>query len=321
MTHYCTYFDRNFLIRGLALYRSMVEHCRPFLLHVLCLDDETHAYLTATGRPGINPIRLADLERADPELLAVKSRRSLIEYYFTCTPALPLHVFATHPGAASVTYIDADFYFFGDPAPFGRALAARPVVIVPHRLPERLRHLEVYGTYNVGILGFRNDAVGRECLGWWRARCLEWCHDRLEDGKFADQKYLDALPTLFAGTAVLDHKGVNLAPWNVANYRIGLRNGSVTIDGDELVCYHFHNFRVLNRYLYQLGLREYGVRLSPVLARHIYRPYLQTIRGLMRDGHRAPHGLRTRWSAVGQLTRLLDRRPLVVSVGDLIAGL
>jgi hypothetical protein len=48
--HYATYFDRHYLTRGLALYRSLVRHSRPFALWVLCLDKETHR--TLSRRPG-----------------------------------------------------------------------------------------------------------------------------------------------------------------------------------------------------------------------------------------------------------------------------
>ena len=69
------------------------------------------------------------------------------------------------------------------------ALNDRSVLIVEHRFPQGQGDPASYGTYNVGILGFRNDAAGRACLQWWRERCLEWCYDRVEAGKYADQKY------------------------------------------------------------------------------------------------------------------------------------
>lgn len=316
MTHYCTYFDRNYLVRGLALYRSMVAHCRPFLLHVLCLDDNTHARLTAAALPGVHPIRLADLERADPALPAVKSTRSRVEYYFTLTPALVLHILTTHPAAGAVTYIDADFYFFARPVPFAEALAAHPVVIVGHRFPPYLQHLARFGTYNVGILGFRDDPVGRACLGWWRARCLEWCYDRLEDGKFADQKYLDDWPERFPGVHVLPHKGVNLAPWNVGGYRVAREKGRVTVDGEDLICYHFHRLRVVTRYTFQLGVRVYETHPTPAVRRHIYGPYIRELQTLIREaGRPGAGGVRYRRGWAAEILRLIDGGPLVVAVG------
>src|SRR5262249_1819337 len=173
--------------------------------------------------PGLRPIALAALEKGDPALARARLDRTRVEYYFTCTPSLPLFVLNHTSGVEVVTYLDADLYFFGDPAPVAAELGSGSVLIIPHRFPEHLKHAEAYGIYNVGLLCFRNDERGRACLTWWRERCLEWCHDRLEGERFADQGYLNDWPARFPGVVVLQHPGVNLAPWNVARYRLRLR--------------------------------------------------------------------------------------------------
>ena len=94
MRHYCTYFDHNYLAKGLALYRSLARHGRPFRLWVLCLSDACHAALKALAAPEMALVSLGELERFDPGLPGVKSGRSLVEYYFTCTPILPRYVMA-----------------------------------------------------------------------------------------------------------------------------------------------------------------------------------------------------------------------------------
>jgi hypothetical protein len=43
MLHFCTYFDSHYLARALALYDSLQEHCAPFELFVLCLDNSGRA--------------------------------------------------------------------------------------------------------------------------------------------------------------------------------------------------------------------------------------------------------------------------------------
>jgi hypothetical protein len=90
--HYATYFDRHYLARGLALYRSLVRHSRPFVLWVLCLDEDTERTL-ATMRPGnVVSLSLRELERADPALAAARADRHLYEYYWTCGPAYLLYL-------------------------------------------------------------------------------------------------------------------------------------------------------------------------------------------------------------------------------------
>jgi hypothetical protein len=281
MYHFCTYFDSGYLVRGLALYRSLVRHARPFRLYVLCLDVPAAEKLARLKLPGVQIIPLAEFERGDAALLEAKRNRSRVEYYFTCTSSLPLYIFKHFDGVDAATYLDADLYFYGSPAPIYAELGRRSVGIVPHRFPEPLRKFNIYGIYNVGVLVFRNDDAGRACLHWWRARCLEWCYDRLEGAKFADQKYLDDWPSQFPGVAVLQHKGVNLAPWNAGAYTLRMRHGTVFVDGDPLIVYHFHSLKVIHAVLFDLWLPEYGLTPGGTLLQSIYVPYLKQLQQLM----------------------------------------
>ena len=158
--HFCTYFDRHYLTRGLALYRSLKQHCPRFVLWVLCMDKASEDALASRGLPEVRLIALEDFERGDDELLLAKGNRKPIEYYFTCTPSLPLYVLEHWPEVSTITYLDADLYFFADPAPLFEEFAARAdgsMAVVEHRFPPRLRAREQYGRFNVGWLSFRRD--------------------------------------------------------------------------------------------------------------------------------------------------------------------
>src|SRR5947208_2070180 len=109
---YCTYFDHNYLSRGLALYHSLRRHAPDSRLWVLCLNEECHRILVTLDLPGIVPVRLEDFEAVDPELAATRPTRSIVEYYFTCSPAWMLYVQAREAEAEWVTYLDGDLYFF-----------------------------------------------------------------------------------------------------------------------------------------------------------------------------------------------------------------
>ena len=112
MFYFCTYFDQHYLARGLALYQSIREHCSEFRLWVLCMDDTTYRILTELNLPGVYPIVLEEFERDDEPLKIAKTNRSRIEYYFTCTPSLPLYILNHWPEVGLITYIDADLFFF-----------------------------------------------------------------------------------------------------------------------------------------------------------------------------------------------------------------
>jgi hypothetical protein len=278
--HFCTYFDRRYLTRALALHASLTAHCRSFTLWALCLDADTLRILSALSLPSLEPIALADLEGDDLQLRAAKASRSLVEYYFTCTPAFPLHLLRKQREIDLITYLDSDLWFFADPQLVLSEMGARSVAIIPHRFPSRLSHLEKHGVYNVGWVTFRRDQTGLDCLEYWRSRCLAWCPDTVSGDAFADQKYLDEWPVLFGNVAVIAHKGANLAPWNVVNYRIGVQSGAVHIDAEPLIFFHFHGLRRIDRWLYESGLGNYGATLSARVRRLIYQPYLRQLRSI-----------------------------------------
>src|SRR5205823_14122047 len=92
MRYFCTYFDHQYSARGLALYQSLRRHCPEFKLWILCLDELSHSELTRLNLPEVSLLTLGELENGDAALLAAKENRSRIEYYFTCTPSLPLFI-------------------------------------------------------------------------------------------------------------------------------------------------------------------------------------------------------------------------------------
>ncbi|MCS7039631.1 MAG: hypothetical protein NZP34_08510 [Caldilineales bacterium] len=279
---FCTYFDRHYLTRGLALYESLRRHCaRPFTLWILCFDDETYAVLSRLNLPSVRLIAQAEFEAGDDALAAVKTARSRVEYYWTCTPSLPLYVLAHNPEVNLITYLDADLYFYGDPAPIYDELSDGSILIVEHRYaPEYVSLAATSGIYNVGWMSFRRDVRGLACLSWWRERCLEWCYAHYEDGKFGDQKYLDDWPQRFAGVVVLQHKGAGLAPWNLSQYRLTWCNGRLAVDGQPLIFFHFHNFRCVHeRAVEPTG----GYELPRVAIKHLFLPYAARLLALSED--------------------------------------
>jgi hypothetical protein len=277
MRLYCTYFDHRYLPKGLALVESLRRHGAPFELWVFCLDEACHRVLAQLAMPEVRLVRLAELEASAPELTGVRPTRSLIEFYFTLTPFLPRYVMAQRPDAEVVTYVDSDLYFFSSPEEIFAEVGAASIGIIEHRFRDALKRLEQWGRFNVGFLPFRADADGLRVLDWWRERCVEWCYDRLEGDRFADQKYLDRWPETFRGVHVIQHKGANVAPWNVGNYRISARGGRIFIDDAPLVFFHFHGLKRIVRGIFDPRLDQYETLPGTEIKKLIYEPYLQAL--------------------------------------------
>lgn len=280
MNHlYCCYFDHRYLPRGLAMIRSLKRWQRHATVWVLCLSEDCHRVLTEIAEPRVHLLRTTDLELAYPALGVARSNRTLIEYYFTCTPSLIRFVLDQAAPDEIVTYVDSDLYFFADPEePLFRELGDGAVSIIPHRFPSHLKHLEKYGLYNVGWMSFRNDARGNAVATWWQDRCNEWCYDVLEGERFADQKYLDRIATDFEGVVIIGHPGANLAPWNLANHQLTLNGSRVVLDGRlPLLFFHFHGLRRSGKRMYIPGHFRYKAPFSRLVRESLYKPYIREL--------------------------------------------
>ena len=258
--HFCTYFDRNYCEKGLALYQSIEKNIGSFKIYILCLDEETYAILNSLDLQSAELIQLKDLEYRDVLFYNSKQTRSLIEYYFTCTPVFILDILNQHPEISIITYLDADTYLFGSVEPAYEEMAEKSILIVEHRFPECLQRYIKFGRFNIGYLSFRNNDEGKGCLQWWRTKCIEWCYDYLDGDRFADQKYLDQWPNLFLDLKILDHKGINIAPWNVLNYCFSKdTSGQYFVDDIPILLIHFHGIKELFTFPLLVG---YDIDLS-----------------------------------------------------------
>ncbi len=321
MYHFSTFFDKNYLVRGMALYRSLRRHCHDFRLHVLCLDAETHEALSRLSLPEMDLIPLSRLEEMDPELPSVKPQRSAAEYYWTLSPAFNLFLLGSLANGDVLAYLDADLYFFSSPEPFCEALAGGSILMVRHNYgPDRAWAARERGIYNAGQFAVRKDPNGIECLAWWRERCLEWCHRTFDGRRFASQMYLDEWPQRFEGVVVLEHPGCGVAPWNLTRYSMRWSRGRVTVDGQPLVFFHFHGFRMRGKWVFEPVGPGYKA-VAPFVRWRVFAPYIRELKRAARDLDRVVPDLGAlRYTGIGRrdlLQKALAGR-LMIALGGLV---
>ena len=283
MRHFCTYFNVDYMQRGLALHSSLMEHSASFTLWILCLDQATFEFLSALNLPNVSLVTMDAFEKGDTALVKAKSDRSRVEYYWTCTPSLPLFLFREHPEIASICYVDADYYFFSNPEAIFKALGQGSIFVIPHDYDTRIYgSTPTAGNYNVGILVFRNDGNSRDCLNVWRNQCISWCKKAHDGSKFGDQGYLDQWPENFQGVVVSCNPGIHAGPWNIGKYIFGKSANTVYVSGEELVCYHFHGLRLLaDRVCLVYEGRTFMTR---DIRKHIYGPYFKALKQFGSNG-------------------------------------
>jgi len=266
---YSTYFDRGFLLKGLALHTSLIKYNPDAKLWILAFDKYTEKVLKKMKLKGVTVVALEEFE--DKKLLAVKPTRHPVEYYWTCTPSWISFVLKKNPETEYVAYLDADLYFFDDTSKGLDEIDSKSLLVVEHRFPSGREGMEKNaGRFNVAFNIFKNDDIGKKCLERWRNQCLDWCYWKPEGGKLGDQTYLNEWPQLYENSLVISRNlGVDAAPWNISQYKITNKNG-VYINNDKLICYHFHQFQILGPKHYS---RVLGYTLSKEVVEFIYKPY------------------------------------------------
>ena len=260
--HFCTLFDKNYLPLGMALHQSLLIHAQPFHLWILCMDEQVEQQLKQLNLTYVTLIPLREIET--PELLSAKAERSRGEYCWTLTPFTFEAVFNRDIAISQVTYLDADLFFFDDPQILLNELPAdKDVLITDHAYAPEYDQSEISGRFCVQFLTFKRSQKAFEVMHWWQERCLEWCFNRVEDGKFGDQKYLDSWLQLFGESVyIVRQTNKTLAPWNTNFF-----SKKTKIDFKP-VFYHFHTFKIISPnqiqlyFKYRIGTR--GLKLYKV---------------------------------------------------------
>lgn len=268
--NFCTIFDSNYFAKGLALYHSLLKVCN-FHLYVFTPDQNCINLLAAKNLSNITITDFKEIE--NEQLLRVKTNRSLAEYFWTIKGSCLEFLFHKF-NLDTITYVDADTYFYSSPNPIFNEFEKSSVLIIPHNFSSKYLKEKKNGLFNAGFISFRNDKLGLVALNWWKERSIEWCYRKKVKDKFGDQLYLNTL-SKFGGVHILNHRGT-LANWNVQQYKFEMINDSIfgISSGNEkfkVVFYHFHYLKFLDSCEVELG-RKY---ISEEVVNLFYKPYIK----------------------------------------------
>ncbi len=280
MLNFSTLFNYKYLANGLLLYESLSRNLKNFKLYVFTFDKLTYEFLKSENLKNLIVIKLKDFE--DKDLLKIKKNRTLTEYFWTCTGSTILYLFKKKKIKECI-YVDADIFFFDNPTKILKRIKDKSCIITRHNYSKEYDQTLTNGKYCVQFIYFKNDKFGRQILKDWRQECLNWCFNRVEDGKFGDQKYLDKWPKKYSPhVTVSQNVGAGIAPWNSNDYRFLKLNDKVKIlnykkKRSDLIFYHFHELKFyskkliyignykINKYCYNLVYRNYIIKYLDIL--------------------------------------------------------
>jgi hypothetical protein len=275
LRHFCTLFNSAYQFHSQLLYESICENDNidNLQFYFFCFDEDSFNYFKNLNLRNVNLISLEELENYLPELKEEKPKRSLAEYFFTSTPAICKYVLGNYSTVTEIVYLDADLFFFQSPEILFTEIGESSISIIPHRFNFLNYFRNIYGYYNVGWVSFKRDRNGIGCLNKWYKDNLKWCFDKLTFRKYADQKYLNYWTRDFSNVCVIKNKGANVAPWNVGNHKVVLRDVTICIDDIPLIFYHFASLKFIDNGYYTT-VSSYFSFVTSEISRLIYYPYI-----------------------------------------------
>lgn len=295
MYAFTTLSDRNYLDKGIALYESISKFLMHYELFYLCLDEATFNKLAEIDDPRLIPLLITDEFKDNKDFgILVENNRSvpigLPDEYYVKNELFPgysdfhfaLGSFFTHhimekESPDGILYVDSDVLFYCSPELIFDAVVGKSIGIIKHR------HNEIgctAGGYNVGIVYFRNDPIGSNCLFWWHTVVMNKKNPWFEThGGCGDQKYLELFEVLFGNVKILDEDIGHGAPWNFSLYEYFDDKTIISWNGaiQPLVFVHFSHFNYVGD-KYRVARRKEWCMWMP--AKKYYDDYLLTLQSV-----------------------------------------
>ena len=278
--HFFTYFSKEYLIQGSTAVESFMTHHPNSTGFVVSLDAISTRYLQEFEfTDSLKIIELSDLMDLDKKFFELLETRTYAESIITLKPFLAENLLKKIPEGDYLLYFDADLFFFQSLIRELSFSDSECMYLSRHLFPPKMLQSVVFGKHNGGFFIVRNVEAGRSLIQDWRKKCDHWCFLRLEDGKFADQKYLDGY---YPGVGVvqIDSPGINNGQYFFQVHRnivYKRSSGSTWIEHKVLTCFHFHGFRI-NQSVISTGFNRYGMPKNFIrIMRYIYLPYIRHI--------------------------------------------
>ncbi len=269
---FCTVFDKNYLFQGVTLYRSLERALPSFKLYCLALDAPSVDTLQKLQLRSLSVVTLADLPQDQ-----VQEIRNVASYGQFCWAMQPLICkYVLDQGNPHSTYIEADAYFFSSPVPLLQEIGNYSACVAPHWYSSSNLGLEaIAGKYCTHFNYFKNDTPGREVLEYWRTQCFLYRKEK--PLYYPGQLALNDWPSLFPQVYELKNRGAGVAPWNVQQYVLGAnqknQNTCPTVDGNDVIFYHYHQLVYTTHGQLELGLYP----LSDKIIETFYAPYVRAL--------------------------------------------
>ena len=259
------YFSENYASRAALLGRSLKPYLNGGQIHAMVTDRVANEIAV---REGFKVYHMSEIEQS--RNFHDWDKKTFAEKLFTLGPAFTFRVIAGLPAGRRVLYLNSDIFFLGDPHNLWETPESWDVQLFPHHysLINKIR-LKKFGELNAGAMAITKSEESLKVIENWANQCASWCFDRAENGKYADQKYLEDFERWSVKVSVAKSKAMNLASWV---------SGAKKEDFQNCIFYHFHGLVAQGEYIVLPHLQY--LRLAKKLEKDMHRDYLKKLESL-----------------------------------------
>jgi len=246
--HVFTCAAANYIPKVRMLFESLRQFHPEWRLHLALADDLTED-LDLTQQPFDEICTVSEL--GIPDWRGWAFCHDIVELSTAIKPFMLARLLRL-PGCKKVVYLDPDTVAFSRLDDILEALDESNIVLTPHQTrPEETLAAVIdneicslkHGIYNLGFIAVAATEVGHDFADWWSRRLYHFCRADIPNGLFTDQRWIDLVPALFSGIAIMRSSRHNLATWNVTTRELRLsESGQYLVDGEPLGFYHFTGF-------------------------------------------------------------------------------
>jgi hypothetical protein len=139
-------------------------------------------------------------------------------------------------------------------------------IVTPHLLSPDISTLNIKqeievllaGTFNGGVVGFRNTSEALMYLDWWSQKTKSQCYRDVSNGLHFEQRWLDFITSFVSDLEIIRNKGINVAHWNLQERNLKIKDGHLYAGSDKCLIFRFSGFDETN----PIDLSRYKPNLS-----------------------------------------------------------
>ena len=187
-------------------------------------------------------------------------------------------------------FMDSDMLTFSSMNPIKDMLNNHSILLTPHifsafpmdACKPQERDILKAGVFNAGFMGLKNDETGKAFLKWWTSRMVDQCYEKPKLGWVVDQNWLNLVPVYFKNVEVIEHRGCNVAYWNLHERRLEKKGNEYFVNETEpLLFFHFSGYNIAMTDNISRHQNRYNMNEFPVV-KELFDHYHQR---LIKNGH------------------------------------